>query len=207
MTQFMPTRPGVTGIVLAGGRATRMGGTDKGLIELGGRPMIAHVLSALTPQVDQVLINANRNQERYAAFGWPVVPDENTGFIGPLAGLAVGLKMAETPLVVTVPCDSPLLASDLVARLYAASEREDAEIAVPFDGERLQPVFALVKRGLLGSLMAYLDDGGRKIDRWFEVHRVARVDFSDRAETFANVNDPGQQATLESKLAASGPGA
>lgn len=206
MTQFMPTRPGVTGIVLAGGRATRMGGTDKGLIELGGRPMVAHVLAALTPQVDQVLINANRNLERYAAFGWPVVPDENTGFIGPLAGLAVGLRFAETPLVVTVPCDSPLLAPDLVARLYAASEREDAEIAVPFDGERLQPVFALVKRGLLGSLMAYLDGGGRKIDRWFDIHRVARVDFSDQVETFANVNDPGQQATLESKLAAADPG-
>ena len=202
MAEALPTRPRITAILLAGGRATRMGGQDKGLVELAGRPMIAHVLAALAPQVDQVLINANRNLDRYAGFGWPVVPDEDSGFLGPLAGLAAGLRAADTPLVLTVPCDCPLLAPDLAARLYFALEREDAEIAVPFDGERLQPVFALAKAELADSLKAYLDGGDRKIDRWFAQHRLATVDFSDRPENFVNVNDPDERAALELRLAA-----
>ena len=202
MPQYVPTRPPITAIVLAGGRATRMGGTDKGLVELAGRPMIAHVLAALEPQVERVLINANRNLDRYAEFGWPVVPDEDTGYLGPLAGLAAGLRAAVTPLVLTAPCDCPLLAPDLAARLYSALEAAQAEIAVPFDGERLQPVFALVRRELDNSLAAYLGGGDRKIDRWFAQHRLARVDFSDRPETFVNVNDPDERTALELRLAA-----
>lgn len=194
-------KPPVTAVILAGGRATRMGGQDKGLVELAGRPMIAHVLAALAPQVDRLIINANRNLERYAAFGWPVVTDEDSGFLGPLAGLAAGLRAAQTPLVLTAPCDSPLVATDLVARLYSALEDEDAEIAVPFDGERLQPVFALVRRELGDSLAAYLGGGDRKIDRWFVQHRLARVDFSDRPDTFVNVNDPDERAAVETRLA------
>jgi molybdenum cofactor guanylyltransferase len=192
----------VTAIILAGGRATRMGGTDKGLVELAGRPMIAHVLAALAPQVDRVLINANRNHEAYAAFGWPVIADQEEGFLGPLAGLAAGLQAAATPLVITAPCDCPALAPDLVARLYSALEGENAEIAVPFDGERLQPVFALVRRELRDSLAAYLAGGDRKIDRWFAQHRLARVDFSDRPDTFVNVNDPDERAAVEARLLA-----
>lgn len=204
MSDFDP-RPALTAIVLAGGRATRMGGQDKGLVELAGRPMIAHALAALAPQVDRVIINANRNLDRYAAFGWPVVADEDSGFLGPLAGLAAGMKAATTPLVLTVPCDSPLLPGDLADRLLAALTRQDAEIAVPHDGERLQPVFALVKRDLLDSLVAYLGAGGRKIDRWFEQHRVAQVDFADRLETFVNVNDPEERRALEARLAQADP--
>jgi len=200
MDQHSPNRLPITAIILAGGRATRMGGMDKGLVELAGRPMIAHVLAALAPQVDRVLVNANRNLDRYAAFGWPVVPDEDTGFLGPLAGLAAGLRAASTPLVLTAPCDCPLLAPDLVARLYSALEQGHADIAVPFDGERLQPVFALVKRELLHSLEAYLGGGDRKIDRWFAQHRLAQADFSDRLETFVNVNDPEERAALEARL-------
>jgi molybdenum cofactor guanylyltransferase len=202
MTEASTNRPQITAIILAGGRATRMGGMDKGLVELAGRPMIAHVLAALAPQVERVLVNANRNLDRYAAFGWPVVADEDTGFLGPLAGLAAGLRAASTPLVLTAPCDCPLLAPDLVARLYSALEQERAEIAVPFDGERLQPVFALVRRELADSLAAYLGGGDRKIDRWFAQHRLAQVDFSDRPENFVNVNDPGERAALEARLAA-----
>lgn len=194
-------RPPVTAVILAGGRATRMGGQDKGLVELAGQPMIAHVLAVLAPQVERVIINANRNLERYAAFGWPVVADQDSGFLGPLAGLAAGLRAAETPLVLTAPCDSPLVAPDLAARLYSALEREAAEIAVPHDGERMQPVFALVRRELGDSLAAYLGGGDRKIDRWFAQHRLARVDFSDRPETFVNVNDPAERAAVEAKLA------
>ena len=198
-------RPHITAVILAGGRATRMGGEDKGLVDLAGRPMIAHVLAALAPQVDRVVINANRNLARYAAFGWPVVPDEDAGFLGPLAGLAAGLRAADTPLVLTAPCDSPLVATDLAARLYSALEEAGAEIAVPFDGERLQPVFALVKADLADSLAAYLGAGERKIDRWFGRHRLVRVDFSDRPDTFVNVNDPAERAALEAKLAPRGP--
>lgn len=197
-------RNAITAIVLAGGRATRMGGQDKGLVEIAGRPMISYVLDALLPQVGRVVINANRNLERYAAFGWPVIPDEETGFLGPLAGLATGMKFSSTPLVLTAPCDSPLLPPDLVARLSAALQQEDADIAVPHDGERLQPVFALVHCSLRESLAAYLAGGDRKIDRWFGQHRLARVDFSDRPETFVNVNDPDERHELEARLAAAG---
>jgi molybdenum cofactor guanylyltransferase len=202
MSNAERARPEITAIVLAGGRATRMGGMDKGLVELAGRPMIAHVLASLAPQVERVLINANRNHARYAAFGWPVVADDDAGFLGPLAGLAAGLRAADTPLVLTAPCDCPLLAPDLAARLYSALEQGRADIAVPFDGERLQPVFALVKRELADSLAAYLGGGDRKIDRWFAQHRLAQVDFSDRPENFVNVNDPDERAALEDRLAA-----
>ena len=202
MSDTRSTRLPITAIVLAGGRATRMGGEDKGLVELAGRPMIAHVLAALAPQVERVIVNANRNQDRYAAFGWPVVADTDTGFLGPLAGLAAGMRVASTPLVLTAPCDSPLVAADLVSRLYSALEQADAELAVPFDGERLQPVFALVKTQLVDSLETYLAGGDRKIDRWFAQHRLARVDFSDRPETFVNVNDPDERAALEARLLA-----
>jgi len=202
MSKTATTRPPITAIILAGGRATRMGGQDKGLVELAGRPMIAHVLAALAPQVERVIINANRNLDRYAAFGWPVVTDDDSGFLGPLAGLAAGLRAAHTPLVLTAPCDSPLVAMDLAARLYSALEQADAELAVPFDGKRLQPVFALVRTELAASLAAYLGRGDRKIDRWFAQHRLARVDFSDRPETFVNVNDPDERAAVETRLAA-----
>jgi molybdenum cofactor guanylyltransferase len=200
MTQASSHRQAITAVVLAGGRATRMGGTDKGLVELAGRTMIEHVLEVIEPQVDAVIINANRNLERYGTLGWPVVPDEDAGFLGPLAGLAAGMRAARTPLLLTVPCDSPLLAADLAARLYSALAEDGAEIAVPFDGERLQPVFALVRRELAYSLAGYLGEGGRKIDRWFERHRVTRVDFSDRPECFINVNDPDERAALEARL-------
>jgi molybdenum cofactor guanylyltransferase len=200
MTQASSHPQAITAVVLAGGRATRMGGTDKGLVELAGRTMIEHVLEVIEPQVDAVIINANRNLERYGALGWPVVPDEDAGFLGPLAGLAAGMRAARTPLLLIVPCDSPLLAADLAARLYSALAEDGAEIAVPFDGERLQPVFALVRRELADSLAGYLGEGGRKIDRWFERHRVTRVDFSDRPECFINVNDPDERAALEARL-------
>jgi molybdenum cofactor guanylyltransferase len=200
MPSHTTTPEPITAIVLAGGRATRMGGMDKGLVELAGRPMIAHVLARLAPQVDHVLVNANRNLDRYAAFGWPVIPDSDTGFLGPLAGLVAGLRASSTPLVLTTPCDSPRVANDLALRLRHALDQENAEIAVPFDGEWLQPVFMLVKRELLGSLEAFLAGGGRKIDRWFQQHRLAKADFSDRRETFINVNDPAERAAIEAEL-------
>ena len=193
----------VTAIVLAGGRATRMGGEDKGLIEIAGRPMIAHVIQAMRPQVHRLLINANRNLEAYARFGCEVVPDLQQGFLGPLAGLATGMAHAATDYVVTAPCDSPLVAPDLVKRLYCACGDGSADIAVAHDGRRLQPVFAMAHRDLAPDLHAWLAAGERKIDRWFARHRVAEVDFSDQADTFINVNDPQERAALEARLAGS----
>lgn len=190
----------IAGVLLAGGRAQRMGGRDKGLIEVAGKPMAEHILRALRPQVGAVIINANRNLERYAAFGYPVVADSVGEFFGPLAGVASALQATDCEYVVTVPCDSPILPPDLVARMADALVREDAEIAVAHDGVRVQPVFALLRRSLLPSLLAYLEAGERKIDLWFARHRVALADFSDRLETFLNVNTPDERAALEAKM-------
>ncbi len=194
-------RDDVTAVVLAGGRATRMGGTDKGLIDLAGRPMVAWVVDALRPQAACILVNANRNFDAYAAFGCAVVPDLEQGFLGPLAGLATGMVHAESDYVVTAPCDSPLVAPDLVERLYSACHGEAADIAVAHDGQRMQPVFALARTGLASDLSKWLESGERKIDRWFARHRTVEVDFSDRADTFVNVNDPDERAALEARLA------
>ncbi|ROR32320.1 molybdenum cofactor guanylyltransferase MobA [Inmirania thermothiophila] len=195
---------GVTGAVLAGGRGRRMGGRDKGLLELAGRPLAAHILDALRPQCEALLINANRNREAYEALGVPVVGDALAGFQGPLAGFAAALAAATTPLVATVPCDSPLVPPDLVARLRAALEAAGAEIAVAHDGRRLQPVFALLRRELLPSLEAYLAAGDRKIDLWYPRHRTVEVDFSDRPEAFMNANEPEQLAELAARVGAGG---
>ncbi len=190
----------VTGVILAGGRARRMGGRDKGLIEVGGAPMVRRVAERLALQVGAVLINANRNLPRYAELGYPVVSDVVAGYHGPLAGMASGLQAAQTPLVVTVPCDSPLLPGDLVARLCAGLGR-DAAIAVAHDGERMQPVFSLLRTELLEDLRAWLASGERKIDRWYARHPHSLVDFSDHPETFVNVNTPEDRAAVESRLA------
>lgn len=190
----------VTAVVLAGGRGTRMGGVDKGLVMLQGRPMVEHVLRRLRPQVGALLINANRNLEAYAAMGFAVVPDHQNGFLGPLAGMAGGMAAAATPYVVTAPCDSPLIGADLVERLARALVRENADIAVAHDGERTHPVFLLLRRELLDDLKGFLASGGRKIDLWFARHRVAMADFSDCPAAFVNVNDANERQSLESQL-------
>lgn len=197
-------RTAVTGLVLAGGLGRRMGGEDKGLVPLAGRPMIEHVLEALRPQVGAVLVNANRNRERYARYGHPVVADTLDGFLGPLAGVLSALPHVATEFVVTVPCDAPLVARDLVQRLHAACVSQQADIAVASDGERRQPVFLLLRARVAPALAAYLAGGGRKIDAWFEQVRVAEADFSDQPDTFVNVNDPGERERVESRLLSTG---
>jgi len=193
-------RESVTGLVLAGGLARRMGGEDKGLVELAGQPMVEHVLGTLRPQVGPLLINANRNRERYAAFGHQVVPDTLEGFQGPLAGVLAGLRQLSTGFLVTVPCDAPLLAPDLVARLYRACHDRGADLAVASDGRRQQPVFMLLRASVAPGLEAYLAAGGRKIDAWFAALRVAEADFSDQPDTFVNVNDPDERRRIEQRL-------
>jgi len=199
----MPTYPrdDITGVILAGGRATRMGGADKGLIEIGGRQMIERVLARFAPQCGAVIINANRSLEQYARYGWPVVVDRAEDFQGPLAGIASALSQIDTRYAVTAPCDSPLLPHDLGARLWAALVRDDAEIAVARDSLRLQPVFSMLRRELLPSLHDYLQKGERKIDRWYRLHRVATADFTDCPDAFLNVNTPAERAALEARLA------
>jgi molybdopterin-guanine dinucleotide biosynthesis protein A len=183
---------GVTGVVLAGGLGRRMGGVDKGLQWLDGRPMVAHVIDRLGPQVDELLVNANQNLDRYAAFGHRVVPDSIEGFAGPLAGLERGLAMASHPLVATVPCDSPFLPDDLIRRLSAALAGGAADLAVARTGDQPHPVFCLCRRDLHTHLAAFLAGGGRKIDRWYSALRVVEVDFSDEADAFDNLNTPDE---------------
>jgi molybdopterin-guanine dinucleotide biosynthesis protein A len=176
----------VTGIVLAGGQGRRMGGVDKGLKLLRGKPMVEHVLGRLRPQVAEIVINANQNVEAYRAFGHPVVSDDISGFAGPLAGLHAGLKAAAHPLVVTVPCDSPFLPEDLVSRLCASLM--DNDLAVAKTGEQPHPVFCVLKKSLFQDLDAFLRGGGRKIDAWYGKLRHVEVLFDDEADAFRNIN-------------------
>jgi molybdopterin-guanine dinucleotide biosynthesis protein A len=192
--------PDVTGLVLAGGLGRRMGGLDKGLVPLAGRPMVEHVLAALRPQVREVWINANRNQDRYGAYGHPVIEDSVAGYLGPLAGVLSALQRLSSGFLLTVPCDAPLLAPDLAVRLRAACVADGAELAVASDGERQHPVFLLLRAGLAPELAAYLAEGGRKIDTWFQHVRTLEVSFADAPETFVNVNDPDERARVETLI-------
>jgi molybdopterin-guanine dinucleotide biosynthesis protein A len=193
-------RHDVTGVVLAGGRGKRMGGVDKGLVDLHGRPMVMHVIDTLRPQVGRIIINANRNVDKYEVLGYEVISDIVGDYFGPLAGMASAMQAASTAYVLTVPCDSPMIADDLAVRLYHALEHEKADASIAHDGERMHPVFALLKRDLLPSLQSYLESGERKIDRWLNQHRLAVAYFRDEPEAFLNVNNPDDRQALESKL-------
>jgi molybdopterin-guanine dinucleotide biosynthesis protein A len=187
---------GITGLVLAGGMGRRMDSRDKGLVEFRGKPMVEHVLERLAPQVQSVIINANRNLDQYGALGHPVISDEVGGYAGPLAGLHAGMHACKTDMIVTVPCDSPFLPLDLVSRLHAAMESEIAELAVARSGGFAQPVFALYSVGLLPSLTQFLESGGRKIDTWYATHRMVEVDFTDES-AFANINTIAELRQLQ----------
>ena len=181
----------ITGLILCGGRGTRMGGVDKGLQNHQGMPLALHALLRLQPQVGPVLINANRNLSAYESMGVPVWPDPMADYPGPLAGWLAGLEHCETPYLLTVPCDSPNFPLELAQRLSAALDEADADIAMAAtleDGrQQVQPVFCLLKAGLIESLVDYLNAGERKIDRWTAQHRCVQVLFDDAA-AFANAN-------------------
>ena len=177
---------GITGIVLAGGQGRRMGGVDKGLQVLHGRPMVAHVIARLAPQVDDVIINANQNLADYEQLGHRVVPDAIGGFQGPLAGLHAGLRATSHPLALTAPCDSPFLPMDLAERLHSYLGSRD--IAVAKTGDQAHPVFSLVRVSVLHHLSVFLADGGRKIDAWYSTLDVIEVPFDDEADAFRNIN-------------------
>lgn len=193
----MIDKSGITALVLAGGRGQRMGGSDKGLLTVAGRPLIELVLEAVRPQVGQVLISANRNHVRYRAYGHPVLPDPMEDYQGPLAGFLAGMRAADTPYLATLPCDGPLLGDDFVTRLAAALASAAADVAVAHDGQRLQPVNALMRTSLLPSLEDFLAAGDRKIDLWYARHHWVSADFSDAPQQFVNVNTPEDRARLE----------
>jgi molybdopterin-guanine dinucleotide biosynthesis protein A len=194
----MDSDQAVTGLILAGGQGRRMGGVDKGLQSLRGKPMVAWALERLAPQVDELLVNANQNAPEYARFGHRVVADRIGGFAGPLAGLQAGLEAAAHPLVVTVPCDSPFLPLDLVARLRDAMERSGADLAVAKTGEQPHPVFSLVRKSVLSGLTAFLERGGRKIDAWYAALNVVEVPFDDEPDAFSNINTREELKGFES---------
>ena len=198
MSNFSSERAGITGVVLAGGMGRRMGGVDKGLQTLRGRPMAAWVVERLQPQVGPLIINANQNLDRYAEFGCPVVPDQIPDFAGPLAGLHAALSAARTPLVVTAPCDSPFLPEDLVFRLFSALTAAGAELAVARTFDQPHPVFCLCRREVLPHLTDFLESGGRKIDRWYATLSVVEVAFDDVADAFENINTRDELSRFES---------
>ena len=181
----------ITGLILAGGKGTRMGSVDKGLQFFRGKPMVEHVAKRLQPQVGKLIVNANRHLDVYEALGAPVVPDEISGFAGPLAGLHAGLSVCETPYLVTAPCDSPFLPMDLVDKLSEALVNAKADIAVAVTGEsatqQRHPVFCLLSAHLKNDLADYLGKGGRKMDAWFAMHRLIDVYFADEI-AFVNMN-------------------
>jgi molybdopterin-guanine dinucleotide biosynthesis protein A len=197
----------ITGVILAGGLGRRMGGTDKGLQELRGRPLVAWVSERLAPQVDELLISANQNVEHYAAFGDRVVPDQIPDYAGPLAGVHAALSAAAYPLVATAPCDSPFLPADLVFRLFSAltapgtkSSRgtANADIAVARTFDQPHPVFCLCRRALLPHLSEFLAGGGRKFESWYATLNVVEVPFDDEADAFENINTREELGRFES---------
>ena len=194
----------ITGMVLAGGRARRMGGSDKGLIEFSGKPLITYALSALLPMVSQVLINANRNHDLYASLGFPVVSDHSVDFDGPLAGILSGMEYCTSQYLLTVPCDCPMITEQALARMPRAMKNSNSDCFVASDGHRLHPVFLLLDCGLAESLRTYLRQGHRKIDTWLYQQRLCEVDFSDQPEIFRNINTPEELAILEKEYLAYG---
>ncbi|MDM0057858.1 molybdenum cofactor guanylyltransferase MobA [Variovorax fucosicus] len=211
----MPTRTSIaaseiTGLVLAGGRGSRMGGVDKGLQNFNGTPLALHAVLRLGMQVGEMMVNANRNLSAYESFGVPVWPDGLADYAGPLAGFLTGLERCETPWLLTVPCDTPMFPLDLAERLAAALVEADAEIAMVSAPEpqddggptvlRAQPVFCLLPTTLLESLIRFTQGGGRKIDAWTAQHRTVLVPFdraSDAPDAFFNANTLAELQTLE----------
>ncbi|MGY5612679.1 molybdenum cofactor guanylyltransferase MobA [Vibrio brasiliensis] len=179
-------------VILAGGQATRMGGQDKGLVQLNDKPLIQHVIERLTPQTERIMINANRNQSIYTQFG-EVFSDHFKDYPGPMGGIHAGLLNAPTDWVGFVPCDSPLINNDLVER-FCASVTDETDILVAHDGDHQQPVFTLYHKRVLPKLTAFLERGDRKIILLYKECHTQYVDFSDSPNCFVNLNTPEELA-------------
>jgi molybdenum cofactor guanylyltransferase len=190
----------LTAVILAGGQGRRMRGQDKGLLEFNGEALVGILLRELKRQAVATVINANRNLERYQAYGLPVISDRLDDYQGPLAGIACAMEFVDSDFILTLPCDGPVIAADYVARFIDSHNQSGAPVCVAFDGERLQPVHALIRTDLLASLNQYLDGGDRKIDRWYAMHDYVQTDFSDCASMFRNINTPSDQQSLQEEL-------
>ena len=189
----------ITAVILAGGKGRRFAGNDKGLIVFKQKRLIEHLIEAIAPQVPNIVINANRNQETYMSFGYPVISDAMSDFQGPLAGFSVAMSHVTTSHIITLPCDAPFMLADYAARMCDVLNQQHAELAVAHDGSRLQPVHALMPIALKPSLDDFLQSGDRKIDSWYAHHSMAEVDFSDNPEIFKNINTEEQLNALESR--------
>jgi len=188
----MPVKKSITAVILAGGRGSRLLGADKGLVTFKGMPLVEHVLAAISPQVNNVMINANRNVEVYQRYGYPVIEDGIADYQGPLAGFACALENAQTDYVATLPCDSPFISPNYIQRLVDALNHHKTDVAVAFDGQRLQPVHALLSVTLLNSLIEFINSGERKTFKWYDQLKIAKADFSDEPEIFNNINTQAQ---------------
>ncbi|MGR8933432.1 MAG: molybdenum cofactor guanylyltransferase MobA [Gammaproteobacteria bacterium] len=188
----------VTGVILAGGLARRMGGQDKGLLVYKRRPMLEYAIDAMQPVVGELLINANRNLDIYRQFGFTVLSDRNINFDGPLAGVLAALRYTQGQGVLLVmPCDSPLFKTEHLQRLLLTLQNRNAECCAAFDGIRLHPVFLAMQAGLADSLETFLNGGQRKIGLWLEQRCFVHADFSNIPEIFINVNTLQELAELE----------
>jgi molybdopterin-guanine dinucleotide biosynthesis protein A len=193
----MNSQTKVTGVILAGGQARRMNNQDKGLVNFKGRPMISYAIAAMMPVVNQLIINANRNRERYQQFGLPVVADQTDTFDGPLAGVLTAMIYADADVLVVMPCDSPLVTAEHLRKLLSTRAEQGVDVAVAFDGERLHPVFMAIRTTLKTSLEAYLTSGQRKLDLWLEQQNMVKADFSDTPDIFVNINTMTELSALE----------
>lgn len=200
MTTATEDRAKISGIILAGGQGQRFGGADKGLLLLGGKPLAVHVAERLTPQVDNLIISANRNLDRYQALGYRVITDERGPYLGPLAGIAAALAATATELALVVPCDTPFLPHDLCPRLHAALQQNRADIAIAHDGQRLQQMCVLLRRTLLDSLNGELAAGHLKVHTWMMQQRHCVVEFADQPGAFININSADDLTKAEAKL-------
>ncbi len=195
-----PRRENMTGIVLAGGHGRRMGQRDKGLMELAGKPLVAHVITALRPQAGELLISANRNIEQYSSFGYPVVRDAEPGYLGPLAGIATTMRRVNTPWLLCAPCDMPLLPADLGARLRQCVANTAGPGCAASTGERAQPLCALLHRDLADSIEQFLASGRRAALDWIALTGIGWCDFSDEAQCFVNLNTPADVSRFEAQI-------
>lgn len=189
-----------TGVILAGGRSSRMDGEDKGLTPVKGQPLVTYVIQSLKPQVDTILISANRNQAQYRTYGYDVIEDVLSGFNGPLSGILSAMQHVKTEYILTAPCDSPLLPVDFAKRMVTALRNNNSNISVAHDGEFMQPVFSLISCKLASSLNAYLESGKRKTADWMVQQSPALTDFSDCPDSFFNMNTPEDKLQLETLL-------
>jgi molybdopterin-guanine dinucleotide biosynthesis protein A len=180
----------VTVVILAGGKGRRMGGKDKGLIAFKNDSLIKHIIDAISQQTNTILINANRNIEKYAEYGYPVIEDSLSDFQGPLAGFMAAMSVAETDYILTLPCDGPIIVENYVEEMISRLNRTGSEIVVASDGQRMQPVYALIPVKLQSSLQKFLGDGERKIDKWYQQHQTSLAEFNDESGVFTNMNTP-----------------